>query len=265
MRTFWRVLKRFWDAIAATSLLVGILYLPSDVEGLPKALQDPYGLARGLARQVDRETALAWLALALIAWIVWRDARPYVWPRLLQMWTRARGERVAGPQLVCNIDEILWGGEIKWTGQSGFEPRDVVVLTVSVRNPGLVPSVALNWGAWVEVAGRTHLAEGYRPETDILMRTQGGKRHALNAADFLPDKTELTPVPVGGMMRGHMPLLFPKDSIGQNPGRAVLTVRCEDVWGRETRCQYTFGRLGGEKAYFPGGGLKSWEESGAGR
>lgn len=77
----WRFIKSFWDVLVLASTWVGIFYLWADLAALP----DQYGYSWGRVMP-DRETALAIFSGALILYLLWIDARPFIYER----WGRKR-------------------------------------------------------------------------------------------------------------------------------------------------------------------------------
>jgi hypothetical protein len=71
------LLTSFWRTLVAATVLLGLLYIPSDIKGLPNALRAPLGFL-----VTYKETLIVLYALALTLWIGWRDARPYLRPRI---------------------------------------------------------------------------------------------------------------------------------------------------------------------------------------
>jgi hypothetical protein len=61
----------FWRTLVAGTVLLGLLYIPSDIKGLPEALRAPLGFV-----VTYMETLILLYAVALTLWIAWRDARP---------------------------------------------------------------------------------------------------------------------------------------------------------------------------------------------
>lgn len=71
------LLTSFWRTLVAAIVLLGLLYIPSDIKGLPNALRAPLGFL-----VTYKETLIVLYALALTLWIVWRDARPHLKPHI---------------------------------------------------------------------------------------------------------------------------------------------------------------------------------------
>jgi hypothetical protein len=75
------LLTSFWRTLVTATVLLGLLYIPSDIKGLPRALRSPLGFL-----VTYKDTLILLYALALTLWIAWRDARPHlsrVLPRCL--------------------------------------------------------------------------------------------------------------------------------------------------------------------------------------
>ncbi|MCT7374417.1 hypothetical protein [Chelativorans salis] len=68
------VIKRFWDALAFGGLLIGLIYIPADLYGLP----DAYPWLRTVATMVDRSDLILAFAILAVAYIIWMDARPFL-------------------------------------------------------------------------------------------------------------------------------------------------------------------------------------------
>lgn len=69
-----KFIKKFWDGIFAFGGLIGIIYIPADLFGLPEAYPP---LTRVLA-VLERFTILAAFTAVLVVYIFWMDARPFV-------------------------------------------------------------------------------------------------------------------------------------------------------------------------------------------
>jgi hypothetical protein len=69
---YW-FLMTFWRSLAALSGLVGVLYLWSDIEGLPQALAKPREILMD-----NREIILFWFCVFLVVLVVWRDIGPFL-------------------------------------------------------------------------------------------------------------------------------------------------------------------------------------------
>lgn len=70
----WSAVTKFARTIVAAATLIGILYLPADLGGLPEALKIPLEYLMA----VDRELALIVFSGLLVAYIGWMDARPFI-------------------------------------------------------------------------------------------------------------------------------------------------------------------------------------------
>jgi hypothetical protein len=74
------LLTSFWRTLVAGTVLLGLLYIPSDIKGLPHALRTPLGFV-----VTYKETLILFYAVALTLWIAWRDARPHLKPRMAKV------------------------------------------------------------------------------------------------------------------------------------------------------------------------------------
>ena len=63
------LLTSFWRTLVAATVLLGLLYIPPNIKGLPNALRAPLGFL-----VTYKETLILLYALALTFWIAWRDA-----------------------------------------------------------------------------------------------------------------------------------------------------------------------------------------------
>lgn len=68
-----RFLRKFWRAILATGGLVGLYYLPIDIQGWRDAAP-PWRLVLDM---IERETLAVGLAVASLLYIIWMDFRPF--------------------------------------------------------------------------------------------------------------------------------------------------------------------------------------------
>lgn len=82
-----KLLKRFWDALVFVGLLIGLVYIPADLYGLP----DAYPWLRTASDIFDRSDLILGFAIIAVTYIVWMDARPY----FIRIGERRRAERLA--------------------------------------------------------------------------------------------------------------------------------------------------------------------------
>ena len=61
------LLTSFRRTLVAGTVLLGLLYIPSDIKGLPHALRTPLGFV-----VTYKETLILLYAVALTLWIAWR-------------------------------------------------------------------------------------------------------------------------------------------------------------------------------------------------
>jgi hypothetical protein len=94
------LLTSFWRTLVAATVLLGLLYIPSDIKGLPNALRAPLGFL-----VTYKETLILLYALALTLWIAWRDARPHLKPRITTVLGRQPRSEVIG-----KLDDYLAEG-----------------------------------------------------------------------------------------------------------------------------------------------------------
>jgi len=94
------LLTSFWRTLVAATVLLGLLYIPSDIKGLPNALRAPLGFL-----VTYKETLILLYALALTLWIAWRDARPHLKPRIATVLGRQPRSEVIG-----KLDDYLAEG-----------------------------------------------------------------------------------------------------------------------------------------------------------
>lgn len=80
-----------WRTLLTATVLLGLLYIPSDIKGLPGALRAPLGFL-----VTYKETLILLYALALALWIAWRNARPHLKPRLATVLGRHPRSEVIG-------------------------------------------------------------------------------------------------------------------------------------------------------------------------
>ena len=67
------IFKKFWQTLVVLATIIGILYTPSDLKGLPNVLMP---LLKLLA-MIERETYLLALVFIFGGWIIWTDLRPF--------------------------------------------------------------------------------------------------------------------------------------------------------------------------------------------
>lgn len=78
-------LKRFWRSLLVVGALVGLLYLPADVAGIPTVVQP----LLEVFISIDREWLLLGFGAIVSTYIVWMDVRP-----LLTHWLSSRRRRL---------------------------------------------------------------------------------------------------------------------------------------------------------------------------
>jgi|SRR6187397_2667257 len=85
------LLTSFWRTLVAATVLLALVYIPSDIKGLPNALRAPLGFL-----VTYKETLILLYALALTLWIAWRDARPHLKPLIVTALGRPSRSQVIG-------------------------------------------------------------------------------------------------------------------------------------------------------------------------
>jgi hypothetical protein len=73
-----KFVRMFWKSLTAGMFLLGLFWLPADVQSYSQAL----GPWQRLWALLDRETLLWIFALGLFAWLVWTDVRPFMRGRM---------------------------------------------------------------------------------------------------------------------------------------------------------------------------------------
>lgn len=95
-----RFLKHFWRSLLAVGAVVGLIYLPADIVGIPTVVQ-PLNVALS---SISREWLLIGFAGVVSIYIVWMDARP-----LLRLWLSKRKKpliHVEGVKHSIEVDRI---------------------------------------------------------------------------------------------------------------------------------------------------------------
>jgi hypothetical protein len=118
------LLTSFWRTLVATSVLLGLFYIPSDIKGLPNALRAPLGFL-----VTYKETLILLYALALILWIGWRDARPHLKPRIAKALCRHPRSEVIG-----ELDDYLAEGAALRNIIMSEEPIDLATESAQFRD-----------------------------------------------------------------------------------------------------------------------------------
>tara|TARA_R110000787_G_scaffold36855_6_gene93826 strand:- start:768 stop:1517 length:750 start_codon:yes stop_codon:yes gene_type:complete len=77
MLAFFKIFLRLGGAVSLVAFWIGIIFLPADIEEIPKAIKKWESLM-----PVDREIALIWFSGILLLWVVWIDLRPLIRPFL---------------------------------------------------------------------------------------------------------------------------------------------------------------------------------------
>ena len=118
------LLTSFWRTLVAGTLLLGLLYIPSDIKGLPHALRTPLGFV-----VTYKETLILLYAVALTLWIAWRDARPHLKPRMAKVFGGQRRSEV-----IATLDDYFAEGEWLRNIVMSKEPIDLVTETAQFRD-----------------------------------------------------------------------------------------------------------------------------------
>jgi hypothetical protein len=116
------LLNSFWRTLVAVTVLLGLLYIPSDIKGLPQALRGPLGFL-----VTYKETLILVYAVALTLWIAWRDARPHLNPRI------ARGGQLRS-EVIATLDDYLAEGVALRNIIASEEPFDLATETAQFRD-----------------------------------------------------------------------------------------------------------------------------------
>src|SRR5690349_22248230 len=118
------LLTSFWRTLVAATVLLGLLYIPSDIKGLPNALRAPLGFL-----VTHKETLILLYALALTLWIAWRDARPHLKPRIATVLGRQPRSEVIG-----KLDDYLAEGVALRNIVMSGEPIDLATESAQFRD-----------------------------------------------------------------------------------------------------------------------------------
>ena len=118
------LLTSFWRTLVAGTVLLGLLYIPSDVKGLPEALRSPLGFL-----VTHRETLILLYAVALTLWIAWRDLRPYLKPRIAAIFGRQPRSEV-----IATLDDYLAEGVALRNIVMSEGPIDLATETAQFRD-----------------------------------------------------------------------------------------------------------------------------------
>jgi hypothetical protein len=94
------LLTSFWRTLVAGTVLLGLIYIPSDIKGLPAALRAPLGFV-----VTYKETLILLYAMALTLWMAWRDARPHLKPHIATVFGRQPRSEV-----IAMLDDYLAEG-----------------------------------------------------------------------------------------------------------------------------------------------------------
>jgi hypothetical protein len=118
------LLTSFWRTLVTATVLLGLLYIPSDIKGLPNALRAPLGFL-----VTYKETLILLYALALTLWIAWRDARPHLKPRIAAALGRQPRSEVIG-----KLDDYLAEGVALRNIVMSEEPIDLATESAQFRD-----------------------------------------------------------------------------------------------------------------------------------
>jgi hypothetical protein len=118
------LLTSFWRTLVAATVLLALLYIPSDIKGLPNALRAPMGFLA-----THKETLILLYALALTLWIAWRDARPHLKPRIATVLGRQPRSEV-----IAKLDDYLAEGVALRNIVMSGEPIDLATETTQFRD-----------------------------------------------------------------------------------------------------------------------------------
>jgi hypothetical protein len=118
------LLNSFWRTLVAVSVLLGLLYIPSDIKGLPGALRGPLGFL-----VTYKETLILVYVVVLTLWIAWRDARPHLKPSIAGVFGgQPRSE------VIASLDDYLAEGVALRNIIASEEPFDLVTETAQFRD-----------------------------------------------------------------------------------------------------------------------------------
>jgi hypothetical protein len=117
------LLNSFWRTLVAVTVLLGLLYIPSDIKGLPQALRAPLGFLVNY-----KDTLILGYAVALTLWIAWRDARPHLKPRLATVFGRQPLSEV-----IAKLDDCFAEGVALRNIVMSEEPIDLATESAQFR------------------------------------------------------------------------------------------------------------------------------------
>jgi hypothetical protein len=92
-----RLLKHFWRSLLAVGALVGLIYLPADIVGIPTVVM-PFV---SILSSINREWLLIGFGAVVSLYIVWMDARPF-----LTLWISKRRKSLIQVESVKHSIEI---------------------------------------------------------------------------------------------------------------------------------------------------------------
>lgn len=98
----WHIVRSVWKIVLAVATLIGILYLPQNIEELPVAVEGPWAFLADqlsfLRPYMTREAALIAFATLLVSWLAWVDVRPFA----LRWFARRKTQSIEiAPDIYC--------------------------------------------------------------------------------------------------------------------------------------------------------------------
>lgn len=194
--SLWRLARTLFWIAGLIGLWVGIIYLPSDAQGLPTAFQAWESLVVPY-----RELALIIFSGALLAWVLWREFVPQVRPWLQERWpslfpppgrisvvdfariAKRHGWKLGNDNL-DSLDLVDGLRQAAVDGDVSFEGR--IDVSASERHYGrmtspLVPVSAGHFAnMWIEVPGFFEGTDNF----DVRLYYPGGNQPDVDARDL---------------------------------------------------------------------------------
>ena len=145
---------------------------------------------------------------------------------------KALAERRNRPQLVGRFSQVIWGGA---------NDRNLrgMILILSIRNTGTVPSIADGWAASIKNGDVEYPIDLTHFQGGVTWHPSEGGTIELPAREAI-HRVTLTPIPIGGLASGYMFCSMSEQAhLALVPGSTII-VKFRDVAGETQEIAQVF-------------------------
>jgi hypothetical protein len=161
------------------------------------------------------------------------------------------------PGLEITIFQMAWNGKGVATkannevvdSSEAFGEGVIFFLMLTIKNKGLMPSIATFKSIQVDTKGETFELHGKQINSPITIGSKGGGFKLL-PKDWIVPKLN-SPIPVGGVITGHLTAILPDLSELHPSDKGTIRIVIDDILGNKSETEEPLQGVG-SMSYFPG-------------